>query len=257
MSTPLPTDSSTPPIEKVGENMPLLNHLNELRRRLTWAVVGLTVTTIFSFFFARELLIFLLSPYGVQLQTLSPTEGIETFFKVSLMSGFILAMPIILLQVWLFIAPALEEQEKKYVYIFIPSALGLFLTGILFAWFVLVPAAVAFLSTFMPDVFATEWTGNEYIRFILAMLFWLGISFEMPIIIYFLARVGLLDPAVLIKHWRFAVVGVAILAAIITPSIDPVTMLLTMAPLLILYVFSIGLAKIGQYQFDRKMAIEE
>ena len=256
MSTTLPPDSTPSSTETAGENMPLLVHLNELRRRLTWAVGGLTITTIFSFFFARELLIFLLSPYGVQLQTLSPTEGIETFFKVSLMSGFILAMPVILFQIWLFISPALEEHEKKYVYIFIPSALGLFLLGISFAWFILVPAAVAFLSTFMPDVFATEWTGNEYIRFILAMLFWLGISFEMPIIIYVLARAGLLDSAVLVKNWRIAVVAVAVLAAMITPSIDPVTMMLTMAPLLVLYVFSIGLAKIGQYQFERKMSIE-
>lgn len=257
MSNAIPRDTSPTTKTSQGEkHIPLLEHLNELRRRLTWAVIGLSITTTFSFFFARNILIFLLEPYGVQLQTLSPTEGLETFFKVSLMSGFILAMPVILLQIWLFIEPALEEKEKRYVYIFIPSALSLFLIGILFAWFILVPAAVAFLSTFMPDVFATEWTGNEYIRFILAMLFWLGISFEMPIIVYFLARVGLLGPAVLAQNWRFAVVGLAVLAAMITPSIDPVTMLLTMAPLLVLYLFSIGLAKLGKYQFDKTVAIE-
>ena len=263
MSTTSPLKSPTPdepPLSAAKDpdedTMPLLSHLNELRKRLTWAAVGVLVTTILSFFFAREILLFLLAPYGVQLQTLSPTEGLETFFKVSLMTGVVLAMPFILLQLWIFIESGLEENEKRYVYIFIPSALGLFLLGILFAWFILVPAAVSFLSTFMPDVFATEWTGSEYISFILAMLFWLGVSFEMPIIMYFLARVGLLEPATLAQQWRMAVVGIAVLAAMITPSIDPVTMLLTMAPLLVLYVFSIGLAKIGKWQFAKSMAVE-
>jgi len=236
----------------------LLDHLNELRVRLTWAAGALVVGTIISFVFAEQILLFLLKPYGGnQLQTLRPTEGIETFFKVALVSGFILAMPVILYQFWLFISPGLTKKERQYVYFFIPATLGMFLLGILFAWFVLVPAAVAFLATFMPDIFMTEWTSSEYIGFILAMLFWLGLSFQMPVIMYVLARVGLVNGTMLKDQWRIAIVAIAVLAAAITPSIDPVTMLLTMAPLLVLYVLSIGLASIGYKTFEKNMEIEE
>lgn len=234
----------------------LLEHLNELRKRLTWAALALVIGTIISFIFAQKLLLFLLEPYNSQLQTLRPTEGIETFFKVALVSGFILSMPFILWQFWMFIAPGLTKKERRYVYLFIPATLSLFLLGISFAWFVLVPAAVAFLSSFMPEVFKTDWTGQEYIGFILAMLFWLGVSFQMPVIIYVLSVVGLVNGPMLRDQWRVAVVGVAILAAAITPSIDPVTMLLTMAPLLVLYFLSIGLAYLGYRRFEKSMAIE-
>jgi len=234
----------------------LLEHLNELRKRMTWAVVALVIATVISFIFAQRILLFLLEPYDSQLQTLRPTEGIETFFKVALVSGLILSMPVILWQFWLFISPGLTKKERRYVYVFIPAALGLFFLGILFAWYVLVPAAVAFLSSFMPEVFKTDWTGQEYISFILAMLFWLGASFQMPVIIYVLAAVGLVNGPMLRDQWRVAVVGVAVLAAAITPSIDPVTMLLTMAPLLVLYFLSIGLAYLGYRRFERSMAVE-
>lgn len=234
----------------------LLEHLNELRIRATWALGALVIGTVVSFIFARRILLLLLSPYDAQLQILRPTEGIETFFKVALVSGVILAMPLMLYQFWLFISPGLTRRERRYVYIFIPAATGLFLLGVAFAWFVLTPAAVGFLSTFMPEVFVTEWTSREYIGFILAMLFWLGASFQMPIIVYILSWVGLLNGKVMLEQWRFAVVGVAVLAAAITPSIDPVTMMLTMAPLLILYFLSIGLAFLGYRRFERSMAID-
>jgi sec-independent protein translocase protein TatC len=245
-----------------GPELTLLEHLNEMRVRLTWAVVALVIGTVISFIFAEPLLNFLLIPYaaaspaGAQLQTLRPTEGIETYFKVALLSGGILAMPIILYQVWLFIAPGLTQKERKYVFIFLPGALFLFGVGIAFSWFILVPAAVLFLANFLPDVFQTEWTGQEYIGFLITMIFWIGVSFEMPIVIYFIARAGVVTATTLQEQWRVAIVGIAILAAAITPSIDPVTMLLTMAPLTVLYGLSILLARVGQRQFERSVALE-
>lgn len=243
--------------------MSLLGHLNELRIRATWAVGALFIGTLIGFAFAEPLLEYLMQPYlasvpqaAAGLQTLRPTEGIETFFKVSLLFGAILAMPMIVYQFWLFISPGLTSSEKRYVYIFVPSVLALFLLGILFAWFVLVPAAINFLANFMQDVFRTEWTGQDYISFVVRMVFWLGVSFEMPIVMYFMARLGIVTAVVLKENWRYAVVGVAILAAVITPSIDPVTMLLTMAPLLVLYLLSIFLARIGQRQFEQSVALD-
>ena len=247
-------------VEEVEElatsgELSLLGHLNELRVRVTWAVAGLLVATIISFVFAEQLLDFLLGPYGGQLQMLRPTEGIETFFKVSLLSGAILSMPIILYQIWLFIAPGLTRQERRYVYVFIPSALLLFVIGLAFAWFILLPAAVHFLAGFMPDIFRTEWTGQDYISFVVRMLFWIGVSFEMPVVVYLIARVGIITAATLREQWRVAVVIIAVLAAVITPSVDPITMLLTMLPLNVLYGLSIVLARVGQRQFEKSMAV--
>ena len=243
-------------------SLTLLGHLNELRIRLTYIAVALLITTAFSFAFAEPVLQFLLGPYAesingvVELQTLEPTEGIETFFKVSLLAGVIFSMPVILYQFWRFVVPGLTRDERRYVFIFLPSALVLFLLGILFSWFVLIPAAVFFLANFLGTIFKTDWTPSGYIGFVLRMLFWLGLAFEMPVIVYFIARVGVVTAKALREQWRFAIVGIAVLAAIITPSIDPVTMLLTMAPLLVLYILSIGLAVIGQRQFERSVAIE-
>lgn len=243
-----------------GEDLSILGHLNELRHRLTYAGIGILVATSLSFLFAERLLQFLLRPYaasnpaGASLQTLRPTEGIETYFRVSLLAGIIIGMPIILYQFWRFIEPGLHKHEKRYIYVFIPSALLLFGLGLAFAWFVLAPAAIYFLANFMPEVFRTEWTGQEYIGFITRLLLWIGVAFQLPVVIYIIARVGLITPATLRSQWRIAVVAIAVLAAVITPSIDPVTMLLTMAPLVVLYLLSIGLAGVGQRQYERATA---
>ncbi len=234
----------------------ILEHLNELRVRLTWAVAGLAVGTVISFIFAQQLLEFLITPYGERLQITSPTENIEIFFKVSLVAGGVLAMPWILYQIWLFVVPALERNEKRYVYIFIPSAFGLFLLGIAFSWYVLLPAAITFLSGFMPNVFFVEWTASEFVSFTTTFLFWIGVSFEMPLIVYLVSRAGLISSRTLREQWRIAIVGIAVVAAAVTPSIDPVTMLLTMVPLVVLYGLSILLARVGQRQFERSMSIE-
>lgn len=240
----------------------ILEHLNELRIRLSYATIAVLVTTVISFLFAEYLLEFLMRPYaasnpaGAALQTLRPTEGIETYFKVSLLSGFILAMPVILFEIWRFVEPGLHPHEKRYIYVFIPSALMLFVLGLAFAWFILAPAAIYFLANFMSDVFLTQWTSQEYLSFITRLLLWIGLAFELPVIIYVMARVGFVSADTLRSQWRVAVVGIAVLAAIITPSIDPVTMLLTMAPLFVLYLLSIGLARLGQRQFERAAVVK-
>lgn len=249
--------------EAAAGDQTLLQHLNELRIRLTWAIGSLLLTTILSFAFASPLLDFLLAPYartlasGAELQLIGPTEGIETFFKVSLLSGAVFAMPLILYQFWLFIAPGLTRSERRYVYIFVPSAFLLFAIGLFFSWFVLVPAAINFLATasFLPESFRTDWQAREYLSFIIQMLIWVAVSFELPVVVYFVARVGVITAKSLREQWRVAIVGIAVLAAAITPSIDPVTMLLTMAPLTVLYFLSILLAMVGQRQFERSMAV--
>lgn len=242
---------------QVESGQTILQHLGELRVRLTWAAGGLAIAVVISFFFAEQLLTILIEPYGERLQTLSPTEGIQTYFRVALVAGVTIAMPWLLYQTWLFIEPGLHGHEKRYVYIFIPGAFFLFLMGVSFAWFILLPSAISFLSTFMPTIFSAEWTSQEYIGFATSFMLWLGIAFELPLIIFFMARFGIVTSKMLRQQWRIAIVAIAVLAAIITPSIDPITMLLTMLPLLILYFLSILLAAVGQRQFERTVALDE
>lgn len=235
----------------------ILEHLNALRIRVTWAIVALVIGTIVAFPFTQPVLEFLIAPYEERVQALSPTEPIEIYFKLALVLGAVLAMPFILAQVWVFVAPALERNEKWPALLFVGSAFSLFLAGVAFAWFVLLPTALVFLRDFLPTIFITQWSGSEYIGFTSTFLFWIGVSFEMPLVIYLLARSGILGPNTLREQWRVAIVVIAVIAAAVTPSIDPITMLLAMSPLLVLYVLSIGLAMIGSRQFARSMAIDE
>ena len=258
--------------------MAILEHLDELRKRVMWGMLGIVIGTVVAIFFTTYLLEFLTAPYCEYLVpsaaeagntgtlgngctrlliTLRPTEPLETYFRIALTAGAVFAMPFLLLQFWMFIAPGLHKHEKKYVFIFIPAATFLFLTGVVFCWYVLLPAAIYFLVNFLSDTVVNTWQLDPYIDFITSFLFWIGVAFEMPLILYFLARFGLVTSTLLREQWRFAVVGIAIIAAIMTPSIDPITMLLTMAPLGVLYIISIFLARIGQRQFERLGTVSE
>ncbi len=243
--------------QNTAPGLTILEHLDELRVRLVWAAAGLLVAVVVSFTFTQQLLDILIEPYGELLQTLSPTEGIQTYFRVALVAGVTLAMPWIMYQLWLFISPGLHQKEKRYAYIFVPAATILFLLGVAFAWFVLLPSAINFLADFMSEIFSAEWTSQEYIGFATSFLLYMGISFQLPLIIYFMARFGIIDGRAMRVHWRIAIVAIAVIAAVVTPSIDPVTMLLTMLPLTLLYILSIFLASLGYRQFLKSTALDE
>jgi len=225
--------------------MSFLDHLNELRNRLVRVFIALIVTTLVSLIFTEQVLKLLIIPYGNPLKVIGPTESVSIYLRVALMTGAILAMPYILLQLWGFIAPGLEPHEQRYVYIIIPSAFMLFLIGVAFAWFAMVPAAIQFLSGFAPDVFETEWTSDLYVPFVTSLLFWIGVSFETPLIIFFMAKLRIVTAGQLARAWRYAIVVIAIIAAMITPTVDPFNMALVMAPLIVLYFVSILLAKLA------------
>ena len=225
--------------------MSILDHLRELRRRLLKAAVALAVTTLLTSYFAGDIIKFLIEPYGNKLQTLGPTENVITYFRVALLSGAALAMPVIVYQVLGFVIPGLTRAERRWLYISVPFTTLLFVIGILFAWLVMVPSAVGFLANFRQDLFLNEWTANEYISFVVSIAFWIGVSFQTPLVTFILAKVGLVTPGFLARNWRFAVVVIAVLAAVITPTVDPFNMALLMLPLLGLYVLSIVLAMLA------------
>jgi sec-independent protein translocase protein TatC len=223
----------------------LLEHLSELRSRLIRSIAVLGIGIIASALFTGKILEYLIKPYGEQLQILGPTENVVIYFRVALLAGAILAIPYITLQLFLFVAPGLTRKEKRWIYLALPATTSLFLIGVAFAWFIMVPAALGFLRDFEGKVFRPEWTAERYIAFLTSLLFWVGVAFEMPVVVFVLARLGILGPGPLIRNWRLAVVIMTIVTAVITPTVDPFNMLLVMAPLLVLYVLSIGLAAVA------------
>jgi sec-independent protein translocase protein TatC len=226
--------------------MPFLAHLKELRTRLIRSAIALLITTAGSFFFAKKALVILIAPMGDTLpQALKPTESIGNYMKVALICGVGLAMPVIVYQIGRFITPALTKREKLYLFLLVPGATLSFLGGMAFAYFVMMPAAIPFLQGFMADIVEQQWAIGEYLSFVTSLLFWVGVSFELPLFVYFLAKIGVVNAEMLSRNRKYAIIIIAVLAAVITPTVDPLNMLLVMGPLIILYELGVLLAKIA------------
>jgi sec-independent protein translocase protein TatC len=232
-------------LRSMSENKPMtvLEHLVELRERLIKAVLALAITTLASLLFTRRFLALLTAPMGDNLpQALSPTETIVIYFKVALIGGLLLAMPVIVYQLIRFLVPGLYPHERRYLYIIVPVASILFASGVAFAYYVMLPAAIPFLLNFMGDIIRQQWSIERYISLVTGLLFWVGVIFETPLIIAFLAYLGIVSPATLWKNFRYAIVLIAVISAVATPTPDPVNMSLLMLPLILLYLLSILLA---------------
>lgn len=226
------------------DSAPLLRHLDELRARIFKAFFALIVTTAVSFTFSQQVIEYLARPIGGigKLVSIELTENISSFMKVSLLGGFILAMPVIVYQIMAFILPGLKQNERTWFLIVVPFATLLFASGVAFTWFVMLPTAIPFLTSFMG--ITTQVRPDNYFNFITQMMFWIGICFEMPLVVMFMAKLKFVTAGQLISGWRYAVVAIAVIAAVVTPTVDPISMGLVMAPLLGLYVISIALAAI-------------
>ena len=233
------------PIEEEEEHMTLMEHLIELRNRLAWILGAIAVGTLIGMIFAQPILAFITAPLtelGAEPIAIGPTDTIVIFFKVSFTVGASLAMPVIVYQIIAFVSPGLYPHEKRALLISLPGIMILFVIGAAFAYFVLVPVAVGFLQSFMGDIIRQEWTIDRYVGFVTRIVFWIGVAFETPLVIAFLARTGVVSGRQLLGFWRQAIVIIAIAAAAITPTIDPVNMAIVMGPLILLYFGSVGLA---------------
>jgi sec-independent protein translocase protein TatC len=252
-----------------GGRMGFFEHLDELRKRFTRAAIALVIGTLIGVALGESALEFLTQPYcravadnvieastvpeGIdardadcRLVSLGPTGSVVSYFRVSLLIGGMIAIPMITYQLLMFIFPGLTRKEKRIVLMSLPAITVLFLIGVTFTWYVLMPPALGFLEGFQRDLFVAEWTGDEYLGFITSLLFWMGAAFETPLVFFVLGLLGLVSPLPLLKNWRIAVVGTAIAAALITPTIDPVNMFLVMGPLMTLYLLSIVLVFIAR-----------
>jgi sec-independent protein translocase protein TatC len=219
----------------------LLEHIDALRKHLTRMLIGLMICVAILFAFTPQLVDFLAKPIGgiSALRAIEVTESISVFMRVALLGGVTLASPYIAFELWLFAAPGLRPRSRILGLVSIPLVLVFFAAGMVFAYFVLLPPALKFLLNFMGVQVIPR--PSSYISFVTGILFWIGITFEFPLVIYVLTLMGIVQPRTLLKHWRIAVVIIAVLAAAITPTVDPVNMSLVMGPMILLYFTSIGL----------------
>ena len=237
----------------------MMEHLLELRNRLLKATLALVVGFALGLIFARqfiELLITFLQGES-QLQLLSPVEPIFLYLKAALIMGLVVASPFVLYQIFAFIVPGLTSNERKGLYIALPMAAGLFALGVAFGIFVVLPFTLSYLQTFLADMIKAEYGASFYMNFVLSFLLWLGIGFELPLFIAILARLGIISPQQLRHFWRYAIVIIAVLAAIITPTPDPFNMAIVMIPLLLLYGLGIVFAHFVYKKRDRGFSFSE
>ena len=238
--------------------MSLMEHLEELRRRIVHSALYLVGGFIVAWLLRDRLLYFLQAPLihiGKNLVFTHPMDALNLNLQASLLGGAILASPFILYQVWLFIAPGLYHREKRFVIPFMAATVGLFLAGASFGYFYVLPGAIKILVLGFGHNFTSMITIEDYSSFFLSVILGLGISFEMPILIFFLAMFGIVSPRFLWKNIRYAILAVFLVAAIICPSPDPWTMCIYAVPMLALYV--VGIAVAWWVHPDRKRAREK
>ena len=229
-------------MENATEKMPLTSHLEELRKTLMLSLGGLVVGVLVAVFFVKPILNFLAIPIGgmENLHAIEVTETMSVYMRVALLGGLIVALPWILFQIFDFVSKGLKATEKKGIYLALPFAVALFLAGVAFAYFIMLPASLGFFQEILEVT--TTIRIKSYFSFTTNLLFWIGVSFQMPLIFFILTKVGLVDYKMLVRGWRVAIVTIAVLAAIITPTGDPINMLIFMVPLSVLYLLSILLS---------------
>jgi sec-independent protein translocase protein TatC len=249
-----PITAVTQPVRKLepeeGARMSFFDHLNELRKRLMWSFGAIVVGTMIAFAVSQKVFAFIAKPMLLALRHAhleeklvytSPTGVINLLITISLYLGIVIALPVVLYQVWLFIAPGLYKHERSAVLGFISSSFGLFLAGVAFGYYILLPYMLKFLIGFQGP-FKPLISINEYFDLILIVLLGLGVIFEMPILIFFLTLFGLVTPQFLLKNFRYAMLIITVIAAIVTPTPDALTMLIFMSPMIGLYFVSIGVS---------------
>jgi sec-independent protein translocase protein TatC len=225
--------------------MSLMEHLEELRKRIVRSALFLAAGFIVAWIFRNPIVEFFQAPLIHIHKTLMfthPMDALNLYLQASLVAGAILASPFILFQVWMFIAPGLYQKERRFVVPFMVATVGLFLTGAAFGYFWVLQAAIKILVVDFGHNFTPMISIEDYTGFFMSVILGLGISFEMPILIFFLAMFGIVSPRFLWNNIRYAILAVFLVAAIITPSPDPWTMCMYAVPMLALYLIGIGVA---------------
>ncbi len=224
----------------------LAEHLDAFRPHLFRALLAYLLAVALAFAFLPQLLAFLTRPIGglEHLQAIEVTEPLGVTMRVAMLAGFVLALPYIYFELYLYVAPGLHPRTRIWGLLALPLVLLFFVAGMAFAYFVMLPVALPFLLNFMG--ISTAPRPASYIHFVTGVLFWVGLAFETPLILYLLARLGWVRYRTLRAHSREVIVALAVLAAVITPTPDPVNMLLVLAPLVGLYYLGLLLVRLAE-----------
>ncbi|GAJ44184.1 Sec-independent protein translocase protein TatC [Parageobacillus thermoglucosidasius NBRC 107763] len=222
--------------------MPLMDHLNELRKRLIIVAVALIVFFVLGFVFVQDIYRWMVQDLGVKLTILGPTDILWVYFMLAGVFAITLTIPVFAWQTWLFVKPALTPKERKVTLSYIPATFILFVLGLCFGYFVVLPIVFHFLIGLGNDMFATMFTTEKYFRFVLHMTLPFAVLFELPVIVMFLTRIGLINPYALQKVRKYAYFVLVVVAVSITPP-DFISDFLVTIPLLLLYEISISISK--------------
>lgn len=233
--------------------MTMLEHLEELRHRLVASMIALIVGVLVAIvpipgynsvtWLVVDGLVAEGKKSGVQFITIRPGEGFFTYLEVALVVGAALAMPVIIYQLLAFVAPALYTNEKKYLYMAVPGVFLSFACGVAFCYFLMLPFATRFLAGFAADVFQPTWTAEHYIDFVSTFLFWIGVIFELPLVMYFLTKLGVVSAKRLAGMRRYAFVLAFVAGAIITPTPDPINQTIVSLPIYLLFELGVILSR--------------
>ena len=226
--------------------MPFMVHLKELRDRLMWSAISVVITTIIALFLGNRILLWLKAPAppGIKLVTIELLENMSIWFKVSLWAGVIMAMPFLVYQLFAYVAPGLTSREKKMVLSVLPAVTFMFLAGVAFAYFVALPPALNFLFNFNANVAEVMVRIENYISIVTRLLLVIGLVFETPLIVMALAKLGVVSPQWLAARRRMWIVLAFVIAAIITPTFDPINQCIIAIPLILLLELGILLARL-------------
>lgn len=229
------------------KELSLVQHLGEFRNRLMVASIAVIITTAISFVFTTEIIKLLILPAGegLKLASFSPTENFTTYMRVALFSGIALAMPVLLYEVYAYIDPALHPNERRFALTLGPFILLLFVAGMSFCYFLMLPNALRFLLGFAGEVFDNQLRASEYIGFVTTFILGMGLIFEMPVLIYALIRVGAVSRAWLAKQRRYFFLLSFVVAAIATPTPDPFNQALVAIPIYLLFEVGLFLGRFG------------
>jgi len=233
----------------VDTPMPLTAHLSELRSRLIWCMVALAVGFIVCYGLSDKIVAALQSPVvlvgqpiKVPLQIIAPAEAFVTYIKVGLIAGLFLVLPFVLYQLWKFVAPGLLEHEKKYTVPFLVGSAMLFYSGGVIFYLVL-PFIIHFLLSFAKGDIKAQLSVGYYVTFCVRLMIAFGLAFQLPMVVIFLTQLGLVSSRLLVRYFRHAIVLIFVVAAVLTPTTDPLSLLALVLPMLLLYGLSILAAK--------------
>lgn len=235
--------------ESPDVEMSFLDHIEELRWRIIYALIGVFVCTVAAWIFIEPLVeIILLKPArdaNVQLQNLRPFGQLFLFVQVAIIVGIIASLPNIFYQLWKFIAPALRKHERRYILWIVFFSTFCFLSGIAFAYFVMLPLAMKFAVQFGTDEISNVFAIDEYMSIVISVMLAAGFIFELPMVSFFLSKLGILTPQFMRKYRKHSIVIILVLAAFLTPGGDPVSQIILGVPLVLLYEISIFISKIS------------